>query len=643
MKSPRHRAEVRNKLTDTPVVDTAPGDTSLLQRLGLPALVFMIAMIPFLHVLSNQFVDWDDYDNLVNNPHYRGLAWSQLHWMFTTFHMGHYQPLSWVTFGLDYMLWGMNPAGYHLTNLILHAANSALFYFICRRLLTAALSGADYESWWINLSAASAALLFAVHPLRVESVAWATERRDVLSGLFFLWTIYCYLRAASSSPIRSQRRWLAAAVVVYALSLLSKATAITLPALLLLLDVYPLRRLQGGSINWFRPQLRSVLWEKSPFFVLACVFAAIALLAQHSTGALTPIRQYDIGFRAAQAFYGLNFYLWKTLLPTRLSPLYELPFDPEPWLWIFALCAVSAVSLSVSRYFIRHRWPAGLACWIYYVVTLAPVLGFAQSGPQLVADRYSYLPCLSWALLAAGAIFFYRPLSPDPRNLIATSVLAVGTLFILGSLTWQQTRVWRDTQTLWEHAITVTSNSSIAHYNRAKNFETQGRVNRAIELYRRAVTLNPEYADAHHNLARLLARTGQQEEAIRHYRRAIEIKPEDPDTHNNLGLLLARRGDVVESLEEFKRAVQIDPNYSRAYFNMGKVFAQQGQLEKAIINYQQALKLNPNEPEIQLALADVHVALARSLTAQGKKEEAERHYEEAVRIMRLRHEATSPH
>ncbi len=288
--------------------------------------------------MQNNFVTWDDYDNLVVNPHYRGLGWSQLGWMFTTFHLGHYQPLSWVTFGFDYLVWRMDPFGYHLTNVIFHTVNAVFFYFIARRLIALAFSSPDYEkSWQLITSAAFAALLFAIHPLRVESVAWVTERRDVLSGFFCLWTLSCYLRAASMHEPIPRQRWLAAAVGAYALSLLSKATAITLPAILLLLDVFPLRRFHGGIQDWFKLRNRSLWWEKLPFAVLACGFAVIALVAQYSSGALTALQRYDISFRFAQAFYGLMFYLWKTLLPAHLSPLYELPFDLAPWVWIQAV------------------------------------------------------------------------------------------------------------------------------------------------------------------------------------------------------------------------------------------------------------------------------------------------------------------
>jgi protein O-mannosyl-transferase len=671
--SRRKRNTIREPKIQT-VVDSNPAVTGA----GVWLLALLLAaftFVTFVPALWNQFVDWDDYENLVNNPAYRGLGWNQLRWMFTTFHLGHYQPLSWVTLGIDYLIWGLNPVGYHLTNLILHAANAIFFYFISRRLLSQALSpGEAGRSWQVELSAAFAALLFAVHPLRVESVAWATERRDVLSGFFFLWTIYCYLLAASISQVDSRRRWLYAALVLHGLSLLSKAIAMTVPVVLLLLDIYPLGRLQGGPRNWFKPQFRSVLWEKLPFLSMALVFALSALLAQRSIGALKPLQHYDITSRIGQGFYGIIFYLWKSLLPIRLSPLYELPYDPEPWLPVFAAAAITAIAVSLVVYVLRQRWPALLASWAYYLLMLVPVLGIAQSGPQLVADRYTYLACLSWGLLIAGVLFFYwLPSSGTNRDrqprFLAAPVISVATVLILAFLTWRQIGVWRDTRTLWEHVIKVAPASSIARYNLGKALESEGRVEQAVELYRRAVELNPGNPDAHHNLARLLARSGQRDEAIGHYRQALAIKPDDADTHNNLGLLLAVRGETEESLRELQQAVQIDPAHARAYFNMGRIFARQGDLDSALVNYQRAVKLNPNEAEIHLGLGnvlsrqgqietaathfeqavrlrpdfpDAHVALARALVAQGKKDEAGKHYEEALRLIKLQGQ-TPPH
>ncbi|MGN6720082.1 MAG: hypothetical protein ACTHLX_22160, partial [Candidatus Binatia bacterium] len=210
-----------------------------------PAIVGFATFVSFLPTLWNRFVEWDDYENLISNADYRGLAWRQLSWMFTTVHVGPYQPLSWMTYGLDYLLWGMNPNGYHLTSLLFHAANAIFFYFVCRHVLEIAWpSAVNQVPWKLGASAAFAALFFSIHPLRVESVAWATERRDVVSGFFFLATVYCYLRANSKQETQSAR-WLAGALAFYVLSLLGKATAITLPVVLLILDVYPLRRLEA--------------------------------------------------------------------------------------------------------------------------------------------------------------------------------------------------------------------------------------------------------------------------------------------------------------------------------------------------------------------------------------------------------------
>ena len=331
---------------------------------------------------------WDDYDLLVQNPNYRGLGWEQLRWMFTTFHTGHYQPLSWITFALDYLVWGMNPFGYHLTNLILHAVNAVLFYFLTLRLLALALSmtsvSADLD---LRVAAGFAALFFAVHPLRVESVAWATERRDVLSGLFFLATILCYLQAAAAANQIWYRRRLVAALAFYILSLLSKASGVTLPVILFVLDIYPLRRLGPGK--WFQASTRWIWWEKIPFVFLAAGAAVIAPLAQQDAGA---VASPCTGSRASRAlwlnrFYGLAFYLWKTILPLDLSAFYEVPPNLNPFAWPFLLSGAVVVAVSIGLFIFVRRWPAGLASWICYVVIACACIGYCSkrasdgSGP----------------------------------------------------------------------------------------------------------------------------------------------------------------------------------------------------------------------------------------------------------------------
>src|SRR6266404_1583888 len=271
--------------------------------------------------LRNEFVQWDDYNNFVDNPHFRGLGWAQITWMFTTTLMGHYIPLTWLTFGLDYVIWGMQPAGYHFTNLVLHAANAAMFYWVSRRVLTAAAPAAGETA--LRAGAAVAALFFAVHPLRAESVAWATERRDVLSGLLFLTSILTYLRAAGANGAR-RRRLLAGSVAAFALALLAKSIVMTLPLLLIVLDWYPLRRLSAAPATWRTPQTRRTLLEKLPFGAVAVAGAAVSYWAVAHHDYFTPAAKYPLPSRVAMALYSMVFYVSKTILPTDLSPLYEL-------------------------------------------------------------------------------------------------------------------------------------------------------------------------------------------------------------------------------------------------------------------------------------------------------------------------------
>jgi len=593
----------------------------------VPLALVLATVAVFSRALSNGFVNWDDDLMLVDNPNFRGLGWAQLRWMFTTFHNGHFQPLSWVTLGLDYLLWGIDPFGYHLTNLLWHAANTVIFYLVCRLLFTRGFGAAQEKaSWQLESSAAFAAVLFALHPLRVESVVWATERRDVLSGGFFLTAIYCYLRAhgTAAATAQSRRSWVALALMAQLLSLMAKATAITLPLLLVILDIYPLQRLRGAVRTWVAADSRRVLGEKLPFLLLSLVFGLVALWAQQVSGALRPVQQYFFSYRLGQAFYGIWFYLWKTLLPIGLSPLYELPYDFAAWTGVFIACAVFAMLVSLLAFFMRRRWPWLAACWVYYVIALVPVLGVAQSGPQLVADRYSYLSCLSWAALMGGIGFYWLQHMRSVR-LVTVAVVILATAIGLGLLTRSQIGVWRDSESLWKYTLRVAPNTAIANYNLGKVYEANGRIQDGVDFYRRAVGVNPTYADAHYNLARLLGQQGKIDEAIAHYREALKFKPNDVETHNNLGRLLAMQGDFSAALAAYRKALALDPRYAKAHFNLGRLWVRSGEYAKAIESFQQALKLTPDTAEVHAGLGD---AYARS----GNVDQAIIHLEAAVKL-----------
>jgi tetratricopeptide (TPR) repeat protein len=366
------------------------------------------------------------------------------------------------------------------------------------------------------------------------------------------------------------------------------------------------------------------------------------------------------------------FYLWKSVLPIGLSPLYELPYDFAEWTPLFVLCGSLAAGTTIGLSLMRNRWPAGLACWAYYLVMLAPVLGFAQSGPQLVADRYSYLACTSWAILIGGGYFrahqFARTQAHGIRLIWAMSAIILLGLVTLGTLTWRQTLVWRNDGSLWRHAIAVGPPSSIAHYNLGRSFEDENKLDIARDYYRQAVEINPANPDAQYNFARLLEKKGDLNGAISHYKLAVQIRPNDADTHNNLGLLLAQRGELQRALMEFREAIRIDPTYSKAYFNLGRISAQQGNLDDALQNYERALSLTPDQFEIHFQLGNIleqqghlaearehfnavvklkpdfaegRVALARSLIATGAKNEAEKQYQEAIRLLKLQRKVES--
>ena len=345
----------------------------------VPVIIVLLTVAAFLPALQNGFVSWDDYKNFLLNPHYRGLGLDELRWMFTAFHLGHYIPLTWLTFGLDYLLWGMDPAGYHFTNLLLHVATAIAFYFMTIWLFRLA-AGSVGEDKAVLAGAAFAALLFSVHPLRVESVAWITERRDVLVGLLYVLTILAYLRAIDR--VARSAKWYGVSVFLFACALLSKSMAVSLPVVLLILDVYPLRRL-GGHAGWWNASARRVYTEKIPFVLLAVVASAVAFVALSDSPGMASLENMSPLDRLIISGYSLGFYLWKTVAPWNLSPMYELPARIDPWSTPFILSNSLVLIFIVLTFALRHRLPGLLAVWLTYVVILLPVIGIGNYSAHL--------------------------------------------------------------------------------------------------------------------------------------------------------------------------------------------------------------------------------------------------------------------
>jgi len=538
----------------------------------LPVVVLGLTFLAFLPVLDAGFLAWDDKNNLLENPHYRGLGWTQVRWMFTSMLEGHYIPLTWMSFGLNYVLGGMNPWGYHLGNLLLHAANAGVFYFVARRLLAAAFGGGTAAGVLadegratpdvvLSVAAAFAALVFGVHPLRAESVAWVTERRDVLCGLFFLLAVLAYLRGVAGGG-GIQRRWGALSLGAFLLALLSKAAAMPLPAALLLLDIYPLRRM--GAVGW-----RPLLGEKVPYLALSAAAALLAVVAQSRAQTLTSYQQYGVGARVGMTAYNLMFYPWKLVWAADLSPLYELPPRVDPLAWRFLFPTLALVVVTAALVANRRRCPGALAAWMYSSLLVLPVAGaVAHTGLPLVADRYSYLSGLGFAVLAGGGLAWILRERGRFKASIVSAVVLVTLLVILGwaASARRQSKIWHDSETLWRQAHEVDPDCVVCSINlgaelagsRSRDPE---RAREAEALFRHAIKLAPDRHLAYHGLGAALVDQGRYEEAEHAFRQYIARDPASAVGAADLGLLRLHQQRHGESIPFLRRALAMNRRF----------------------------------------------------------------------------------
>ena len=567
----------------------------------MPLAIAALTVAVFSPALQYGFILWDDDRNFLNNPFYRGLGWEQIRWAFTSALMGHWIPVTWLSFGLDHALWGMDPFGYHLTNILLHAANTALFYLLALRLLRLGLTEASERA--ITLGAAVAALFFAVHPLRVESVAWITERRDVLSSLFYLLTVLAYLRAsATDGPPR--RRWLLASIVAYGLGLLAKSLIMSLPFVLLVLDVYPLRR---AHRHW-----RRVLLEKVPYLLLAVAAAAISVLVVMAKVGLTSSAAYPPTARAAMALYSLVFYGWKTFAPVLLSPMYELPARVALMSPRFLVAGLIAIGLTIGLVLARRSWPAALAVWLVYGITIAPVSGIVHNGPQLVADRYSYLSCLGIALLV-GAVVAAAFSSAAIGSGVRASVVLTGFAWIAGLivLTSQQLPVWRDADAVWRRGLAVDPDCAFCHGQAGALLGNRGDLDAAIAHFARVVELRPGNVRHRSNLGLALLKAGHPVEAAAQFERILAKEPTDADTRIRLGLAFAEQGRVADASREFERASRGNPRHTGALTQLGMSLIELGRPAEAIPYLESAASLDPSSAPVRAALSRARSASPR--------------------------------
>jgi tetratricopeptide (TPR) repeat protein len=624
----------------------------------LALLLGVVTTLVFSPTLGNDF-NYDDVVNIEANLNYRGLGVVNLKWMFTTFEAGHYQPLAWVTLGLDYVLWGMRPFGYHLTNLLLHIANVLLVYLIALRIIDLSAHDAGMDSretgcekgfshqrekgfshqrgfahprvfshqrldGGMQVGAALAALLFGLHPLRVESVAWVTERRDVLSSSFLLASVFAYLTAHRPGAQPHRLRWISIAFVSFVLSLFSRAMGVTLPLILLLLDRYPLRRWGVAARESRLGGFRAALVEKVPFVIVALAAAFVAPLAQRFVGAAIPVAQHSIVARIAQACYGLAFYMWKTVAPVGLIPIYELHLPLNPLALRFILSGVLVVAAAVALLLLRRRYPAVSLAAACYAILLLPVLGFVQSGQQEVADRYSYLPSIGWTILAGGALAWLwrsRPGALRAAALLAPALVIGG----LSVLSWRQCLVWRTPESLWTHTVRWDANCATGQYNLGTVLARRGDAGGALPYLRRAVSINAGYVDAFYNLGNALTELKRPAEAVEAYRATIRLKPSYPQAHFHLANALAAIGESDAAVQHYRLAVQHRPDYFEARYSLALQLGDHGRPAEALPEYREALRLKPDDP-------DLHYDFGRALALSGDAEAAMAEYREALRL-----------
>jgi tetratricopeptide (TPR) repeat protein len=508
--------------------------------------------VVFGQTLRYDFVNYDDPRYVYQNTRItNGLKISGVAWAFTHIHAENWHPLTTITHMLDCQLYGLKAGGHHFTNVLLHTVAVVLLFLVFQR-----MTGALWRSAFV-------AALFAIHPLHVESVAWVAERKDVLSAVFFMLTLLAYVRYARAP---STWRYLIVAFV-FALGLMSKPMLVTLPFVLLLLDYWPLNRV-GGERSRARRQLLRLLVEKLPLIALSAVSSTVTFLAQRAAIGWT--EQLPMLARINNAMVTYVIYVWQMLCPADLAVFYTHPENRLPS-WEISLALAVLIGITMAAVILRKDTPYFITGWLWYLGMLVPVIGLVQVGWQGHADRYTYLPQIGLYIAATWAV---ADLTASWRR--QRIFLSAAALLVIGALSWSawiQASYWRDSETLFSHALAVTRKNDVAENNLGIVFLEKGKLDQAISMLQAAIELRPENGPAHNNLAKALLQKGRLDEAMVHYRKFLEIEPQNVEARNILGTALIQRGHVREAVEQWQGALAIEPENGNAASNLAWVFA----------------------------------------------------------------------
>ena len=564
------------------------------------------------------FVGFDDTTYVTSNDMVKqGLSWPGMVWAFTTLQAGFWHPLTWLSLMADSQFYGINPAGYHFTNLLLHLANSLLLFLLLQRMTKA--------RW----PSALAAALFALHPLHVESVAWVSERKDVLSTLFWMLALWAYVRYVEEITIRKMNQGLPGShefdsssvpsvvksdifcllsLVLFALGLMAKPMLVTLPFVMLLLDYWPLRRL--------RPPLWPLVAEKIPFFALAAASLVVGIMALRRGGAIVSLAAMPFGARLANVPISYARYVGKTFWPADLAVLYPIQLH---WpLWKVA-CAGAFLALITAWAIWRARpQPYLVVGWFWFLGTLVPVIGLVQAGSQVMADHYTYIPVIGLFIMVIWGVREWSAFCPAPLLHWLAAVALAACL----ALTTRQVGYWKNSWQLFAHATAASDDNYLAYYSLGTYYAAAGQRAAAIRYLEQAVRTAPDFASAQNNLGRALFQEGRIDEALDHLTNAVSLNPAVPEFHYNLGNAFLAQGRVAEALDQFDLHVHLTPNDATAQFNFGRVLLDNGLAEDAIPHLQKALQINPNAPDCACALGSAFLQMGRAREAIGQYQKA---------------------
>jgi tetratricopeptide (TPR) repeat protein len=572
------------------VVSSSKPSRNSYALIGVSAVLFAAVVAVFFQVKNFELVDYDDLQFVTRNPHIRE-GWNSIAWAFKTGYAANWAPLTWISYAVGYRLYGLDAGWHHLTNVLLHALSAVVFFAAFFK-----MTGARWRSAFV-------AFAFALHPLHVEAVAWVAERKEVLSGLF--WAASLLAWAYYSEKPRVGR--FCVVVMTFCFGLLAKPMIVTLPFVLLLVDFWPLGRFRTTP-------LRRLILEKVPMLALAAIVSVITYLVQTGGGAVSTLEQVPLGVRIENALVSYCLYVAKFVWPANLAVIYPYDSDMPVWTAIGAGLALAAITgLAIRQIGTRPYVAVG---WFWFLGTLVPVIGLVQIGLQSRADRYTYIPLIGLAVIAAwGAAELRRP------AILAAATAAIGAVWI--AITSMQIGYWRDTVALFEHAIQVTDHNWLALSALSHTLIERNRVDEADPYIQEALRLRPNLADTHINSGAALSKREKYTAAEGEYRTAVQLSPGNADAREGLGVVLLEQGRMAEAEENLIAALRIRPDHADTHYNLGRMYGLAGQHERAIAEFQASARLNPENPEN-------HYNLGTALAAAERFEEAAGEFQAAL-------------